>query len=222
MFERAPFLGQVPIRSGAGFFSESPWGVASGVPGGGPPPPGFPSASEEIATPGGEETEAHCYECSDGQVRFLTIDQRRAMESVPGGLRCTALIPSSDPRCAGGPPLSPGRYGSALPGAAYAEGAPVGMYGMGQAKGGSAPSSGGGGSSVSVSPMTVGTTPSENFFAPDFGWPYYYPQPPRQGRLVCRKRITEAGEETFICEPEAPVYNYPVIRYPTFFFRSFF
>src|SRR5579871_1855920 len=131
MFER-PFLGQVRLKGlgqaaiNPGSSFQGPFGMYSdiGQPRGSNAPAGFPSMTPEIATPGGEATEKHCYQCSDGSVSFMTIDQARAR----GG--CTPLSPS-DPRCAaGGPAAPPGGYVSPLPGARVAAGPPPLMTGL--------------------------------------------------------------------------------------------
>ncbi len=116
-------LGQAAINPGSSF--QGPFGMYSdiGQPQGSNAPAGFPAMTPEIATPGGEATEKHCFQCSDGSIRFMTIDDARAM----GG--CSALSPS-DPRCAAGGPAAPaGGYVSPLPGARYAAGPPPGLMG---------------------------------------------------------------------------------------------
>lgn len=204
MFDRPALLMQVPIRGlgqaqmgpGQGFMG--PFGIYSdiGAPGGYAPPPGFPAMSEEVSAPGGEATEYHCYECPDGTVRSLTIPQARIAGCQP--------LDYNDPRCPGLPKAS----------AAYA---------MGQNGNGAAPSQ------VSVPPVTLGpSVPGEQptFFSwPNWTWPLYPPTyPTSSGKMVCKKKMNEDGEEVFICEQPSdaqPMAAFPVTHYPTYSFTPF-
>ena len=238
MLRRGAFLGQVAIRglgqaqmhAGAGF--QGPFGMYSdiGQPGQPPAPPGFPSTTPEIATPGGESTEKHCYLCSDGQVRSMTIEQAR----TTGG--CQAL-PPSDPRCAGFGPAAPaGGYVSPLPGAGAAYGPNPSMFVQGMAGrrlGAAGPSSPGTTSAPAGTPAgqsiaqagQPNLTQETQFFGPQFGYPYGYPgySPPQSSGMTCKKIVNpDTGEETYDCVPKAgpaPGLSY---RYPVYFVNPFF
>lgn len=201
MFDRAPFLGQVPIRGlgqaqirdGSGFMG--PFGIYSdiGAPGGYAPPPGFPATTEEML---------QTYICPDG-----SHQQMLATEAASRG-------------CVPAPPTGP-----------YARVASPGLMGrqrMGQngpPAGG--PPAGGPPTQQGVAPTVVGSpTTSEvtQFFPPAFGWPLGYPGyvPPSSGRMTCKKIVDDVtGEETFECETVAPPVG-STYRYPVHFMNPFF
>lgn len=140
-------LGQAQIQAGSGF--QGPFGIYSdlGPARGYAPPPGWPTASEEIIAPYGAETERHLYYCPDsGQYESLTIPEARmrGCQAVPGG--------AGMPTYAAGPP--PGLMGN---------------YAMGQNGGaqGSPQGGGQGGAVVPVSPLSAFgpvTYPVRTFF----------------------------------------------------------
>jgi hypothetical protein len=78
------FLGQVPITPGSGFgntpiFWPGGFGTQRVV------PPGAPRA-QEISQPSGWTEDHHCYSCSDGTHRDMTLPEARAVAA--SGIRC--------------------------------------------------------------------------------------------------------------------------------------
>lgn len=102
MFDRAPFLGQVPIRGlgqasiqqGSGFMG--PFGIYSdiGAPAGYAPPPGFPGSTQEMM---------QTYICPDGTRQQMLPNEAAAQGCLPPAESYGFTMGQNGPP-AGGPP----------------------------------------------------------------------------------------------------------------------
>lgn len=198
--DRPAFLGQVSIAQQGTIQPSIFWPGGYGRPV--PPSAGGPMTAE-ITSPGGWQTNEHCYKLPNGSFASLTLPQAKAM-----GLTDYDRVDNRN---------CPGLKGVTAPSTAV-------MAGLGQNGNGGPPA--GGGADFSVSPITVGPGPGQPLETRFFNWPQIYPQyPPGNQRFVC-KRVDkdENGKDVLECElrpehvPPPPAY-YPTVRFfgPTWF-----
>lgn len=199
MLEKRAFLGEVRLRGmgqtqmRAGTGFTGPFGIYSDMPHPvGNAPAGFPTATVE---------EIQTYVCPDGTHQNMTR-QEAAREGC-------VLAPATGP---------------------YAVSAEPSAYMMGQPAS-SGPSSPGTGAAPAGTPagQAIAQAGQPQFTQPFFPnvfpnvFPGYYPPPPAASRMTCKRHVDpDTGEETFDCEPVAPVAPVTSYRYPVYFVNPFF
>ena len=200
MFDKKPFLGQVPLRgmgqaqmrAGTGFMG--PFGMYSDMPHPeGNAPAGFPATTvEEIQT----------YVCPDGSRQNMT----RAEAAAQG---CTLAPPTGPYARSAAPAYMMGQPASSGPSSPGTSAAPAGTPGGNQI------------AAVGAQPQFTNES-FPNFFPGYF--PGYYPPPAAPAsKLTCKRHVNpDTGEETFECEPKAEPAPAPTYRYPVYFVNPFF